>query len=281
MKTKLVSFIVSILFALSASAQEKIKEVSLPNTHHYLITSTAVSDTFQIQVSLPSNYNASTKSFPVLFVLDADKSFGMASDIVNWLSWAREIPQMIVVGISYGETSKAWWNKRSRDFTPTKEKIKTWVDFPLAGGAKNFLSFLETELSPYIEKNYRIEQKEKILAGLSLGGLFAVYSLFNKSELFSKYIISGPSLLWDNKIVFNDEKNFAQKSDSLNAKIYCAVGEFDEEKVIKPFQEFISILERRNYKGLNYFSETLKGETHISAWPVSLTRGLKFLFPKK
>lgn len=281
MKTKHFLFFVIILFALSVSAQEQIKEVFLPNTHHRFLKSTAVNDSFHIQVSLPSNYSSSTKSFPLLCVLDADKSFGMASDIVNWLSWAREIPQMIVVGISYGGTSKDWWTKRSRDFTPTKEKIKTWVDFPSAGGAKNFLSFLEAELFPFIEKNYRIEQNEKILAGLSFGGLFAVYSLFNKPELFSKYIISGPSLLWDSKIVFNDEKNFAQKSDSLNAKIYCAVGELDDDKVIKPFQEFMSILEKRIYKGFSYFSETLKGETHISAWPVSLTRGLKFLFSKK
>jgi predicted alpha/beta superfamily hydrolase len=280
MKTRYYLFAI-ICFVYSVTAQERFKEVSLPNTRHHFMTSTAVNDTFHIQVSLPSNYNSSSKFFPVLCVLDADKSFGMASDIVNWLSWAREIPQMIVVGISYGGTSKDWWTKRSRDYVPTKDKAKTWGEFPSAGGAKNFLSFLEGELFPFIGKNYRIEQKEKILAGLSFGGLFAVYSLFNKPQLFSKYIISGPALLWDNKIIFNDESEFAQKNDSLNAKIYCAVGELDEEKIITPWQEFVTLLEKRNYKGLNFFSEKLKGETHISAWPVSLTRGLKFLYLKK
>lgn len=254
-------------------------KVIIARTEVRLIKSTFVNQEYIIQIYLPLTYNDTSKHFPVLYLLDADMTFSMAVDIVRWLTWSEEIPQTMIVGISYG--SKDWWDNRSRDYTPTKDTTKLWGDFPLAGGAKYFLNFLEKELIPYIDDNFRTDRNERIIAGLSFGGLFATYTLVNKPEMFNKYIISGPGLIWDNKIIFQFEEEYAKQHDGLNAKVYSCVGELDEVNVIKPWNEFSSIIAKRNYKGLIYSSEILKGETHISAWPSSITRGLKYVFSRQ
>jgi len=108
-----------------------------------------VGDEYVIDVHLPASYESGADDFSVFFVLDADKSSGMARDIVDWLSWSEEIPPLIVVGISYGGSVGEWWQKRSRDFTPTRDSSKIWGEWPLAGGAEAFKVFLREELFPF------------------------------------------------------------------------------------------------------------------------------------
>lgn len=114
------------------------------------LQSVHVGDDYLIDVNLPASYETGVNDFPVLIVLDADKSSGMARDIVDWLSWSQEIPQLIVVGISYGGSVERWWHNRSRDYTPTCDSTKIWVEWPLAGGAEAFKAFLPEELFPFI-----------------------------------------------------------------------------------------------------------------------------------
>lgn len=33
----------------------------------------------------------SSRSYPVLYVLDGDKSFGMTKEVTDWLTWSNEI----------------------------------------------------------------------------------------------------------------------------------------------------------------------------------------------
>jgi hypothetical protein len=110
------------------------RPVIVENTHQHIIPSVHVDQNYHIPVALPASYCDLSKSFPVLYLLDTDKSFGMAQDIVGWLSWAGEIPELLVVGITYGEGTDACWQKRSRDYTPTKDRSRVWGDWPLAGG---------------------------------------------------------------------------------------------------------------------------------------------------
>ena len=127
------------------TAQNQQKQVSLDNTEQFSIESKYVKgENYLIQVGLPIAYKHSDKSYPVLYVLDGDKSFGMTKEITDWLTWDKEIKDLIVVGISYGKGSEAWWNKRARDFTQFKDTV--YYYYPNAGGANNFLSFIKTRV---------------------------------------------------------------------------------------------------------------------------------------
>jgi hypothetical protein len=277
----LVFSLIILLSTPAAQAQSKQRPgVTLQNTELRTLKSRFVEQEYELQIFLPPGFEDASKSFPVLYLLDADKSFGMARDIVDWLIFFDEIPPLIIVGVAYDEGAKVWWDKRSRDYTPWKDRTKIWGDWPLAGGADNFKKFLQVELIPFIDSNYRTVKNDRTIAGLSIGGLFAAYVLFTEPSLFQKYIMSGAALIWDDRHIFKLEEEFSRRNKSLPVSAYTAVGELDGNEIVKPWTEFNAILEKSQYEGLKLSAETIKGETHISAWPPSLTRGLKAVFAK-
>jgi len=252
-------------------------EVTLENTQEILFKSKSVDQTYTIQIALPQGYSKSSASFPVIFLLDSDKSFGMARDIIDFLIWSREIEKVIIVGISYG--NEDWWQSRSRDYTPWKDNTKIWGDFPLAGGADNFLEFLKDELIPFVDLNYRTKKTERAIAGLSIGGLFVSYTMIKATQLFNRYLMSGSALIWDAKHIFMIEEEYAKSHNALPIQLYSAVGELDEkDNIIEPWREFHSIIKSRKYQGLEAKTEIILGEGHISSWPIAFTKGMIYLF---
>jgi predicted alpha/beta superfamily hydrolase len=215
----------------------------------------------------------------VVYLLDADRSFGMAKDILEWLNWFQEVPELIIVGIAYGEGTAQWWQRRSRDYMPSKDSTRTWGEWPLAGGGEAFLQFIAQELIPFVDATFRTQGNDRAVAGLSFGGLFAAYVLLSQPDLFNRYIMISPPFLWDNKAMFKCEEVFSRSHDTLNASVYSAVGGLDDrETIIAPWQEFFAILENRNLQGLRLTKEIVVGETHISIYPAGFTRGLKCVF---
>ncbi len=285
MKNLISFFLLFAILGLPLIATQNLKEgeqnakVAFENTQEILFKSKNVDQTYKIQIALPAGYSESSASYSVLFLLDSDKSFGMARDIIDWLSWSQEIERVIIVGISYGEGNEDWWQKRSRDYTPWKDRTKVWGDWPLAGGADSFLEFLELELIPWVDLNYRTKKGERAIAGLSFGGLFVSYTIIKSTQLFNKYLMSGAALIWDDKHIFSIEEEYAKSHKTLPIKLYSAVSELDErDNIIDPWREFHSIIESRNYQGIEVKTEIIPGAEHISAWPIAFTKGVLYLF---
>jgi uncharacterized protein len=279
MKTLLTSCILVVSLLGNAFCQD-IK-VSLEQTHAKWLDSKIVGDRYLIQTYIPDQKTVPIDSLPIVFVLDADMSFGLVYDIVRWLQWGREIPYVAVVGISYGTGQKDWWAKRSRDFSESKDATKLWGDWPLAGGAANFKSFIEKELFQFLETEYNLKGDSRTIIGLSFGGLFCADILFSKPELFNNYVILGPALLWNDKEIFKQESKFAENHSAVNANVFTAIGKLDDEDIKKPWSEFVDQIKSRNYKGLTLNTWIIEDETHLSMLPVSLTRGLKSTLTKK
>ena len=234
-----------------------------------------------IQTFIPDQKKVPIDSLPIVFVLDADMSFGLTYDMVRWLNWGREIPSVAVVGISYGLGQKDWWVKRSRDFSESKDATKVWGDWPLAGGAANFKSFIEKELFKFLETEYNLKGYSKTIIGLSFGGLFCADILFSKPELFDNYIILGPALLWNDKEIFKQESKFAENHSAHKANVFTAIGNLDDKTIVEPWTEFVTLLKSRKYTGLTLNTWTIENETHLSMLPSGLTRGLKMTLTKK
>lgn len=278
MKRILIAFTMFVAALQNAQPQSNLPAVQLANTERHVFAGTAVADTFYIEVALPANYAGTSRSFPVMYLLDSDMSFGMARDIVNWLDWADEIPAIIVVGISYGGTTDTWWDKRSRDYTPTRVYSGPWGSWPYSGGAAAFKTFLKDELFPFIEKTYRTIPDDRTIVGLSFGGLFAAYVLFTDSAMFHRYITVSPALLWDDRIIFDYEAAFFEQRKVLTAQVFTAVGLKDASNVIPSWNDFNSVLASRKYDGLNWVQHTFSDETHISVFPAALSHGLKSIY---
>ena len=256
-----------------------ISKVTLEDTELHTFRSRLVDQEYQLQIALPPSYFDKEKSFPVVYLLDADKSFGMAKDIHDWLIRFDEIPELIIVGIAYGEGTSQWWQKRVRDYSPTKDSTQVWGDWPLAGGGEDFLQFIAQELIPFIDTSFRTQANDRTIVGLSLGGLFAAYALLTQPELFLRYVVIAPAFLWDDKVIFKYEEEFSRSHTSLPARIYSVVGGLDDrDKVIIPWQDFFSIVANRQYDGVFLTTEMVAMESHLSVYPLGLTRGLKDVF---
>lgn len=243
----------------------------LYNTTEQNIYSESVNDTFRILVSLPDNYSLNEQKYPVLYVLDGDIAFGMAASIARYLQIGDNIPELIIVGIGYGSIDKSAGEKRKRDYRPTS-----------ANGAENFLSFLEEELIPLIDSNYRTVQGDRTINGYSIGGLFGLYSLFTKPEIFSRYILGSPSLSWDDYSIFKYEENSPGKISDKKINIFISVGsEESDEKYFNPIDNLVTQMQERKYSGVKLEAKVFDGSSHLAGPPESLTHGLLSVFGKE
>jgi len=280
MKTFCLTTIIVILsFSFGALNAQNVKEkVSLENTEQFSIASENVKgENYLIQVSLPFGYSSSHNSYPVLYVLDGDYAFGLTKGIADLLMIGKDIKGIIVVGISYGKGVLAWSLKRTRDLTPGHDTI--FAKGQNTGGADNFLGFIQNELVPAINKNYRTYPDSSAICGESLGGLLNSYILWKQPELFKSYIIISPSLIWNNKVVLKQESEFFVNHKELNKTVFIAYGSLDnKEVIISPATELIQMIQTHKYTGLRLVTRVFEGETHMSVPSVAITNGLKTLF---
>jgi predicted alpha/beta superfamily hydrolase len=105
-----------------------------------------------------------------------------------------KIEDMIIVGISSGLDYKNGAIDRTLDYTTAVDTIKDReieknYDFPKGtkktGGAAEFLQCLKTEITPFIDKNYKTKT-DRGISGHSYVGLFTAYALINSDGFFFK-----------------------------------------------------------------------------------------------
>lgn len=173
-----------------------------------------------LNIYLPEGYNEKdTVTYPVVYLLDgsADEDFIHIVGLYqfNNFAWIDRVPKSIVVGIANVD--------RKRDFTyPTtveadKKKMTT------SGHSEKFIAFLEQELQPYMQKNYKTSSSKTII-GQSLGGLLATEILLKKPTLFNRYIIMSPSLWWDNDSLLKLDAAVLKEDFKQETRIYIGVG---------------------------------------------------------
>jgi predicted alpha/beta superfamily hydrolase len=287
------------LFSCVARGQPIKKQTVYPfatliNTQQRELISKLNQQTYELYISLPDGYAQSDSTYPVLYVTDANTYFGMMADMTRNLQWGGEMPETIIVGIGYPlsklKTDEVRWGKwlawRMRDYTPT-QTAQMDKDFGIegikSGGANAFLQFIEQELFPFIEQNYRTKSKDRTYAGFSLGGMFGLYTLFEKPALFQRYVLGSPSIWYDDKLVLQLEKKYASLSKDLPAKVFLSAGSLEEEinsGMVRNMLELASSLKSRKYQSFSIETAILEGETHMSAPSVSFQRGLRYFFRK-
>jgi predicted alpha/beta superfamily hydrolase len=136
-------------------------------------------------------------------------------------------PSIILVGIGYKDFSALDSLRRNRDDTcPTA--IPEY-EMSVSGGAHKFLSFINNELVPKIDKEYKVDTSKRILMGHSLGAYFIVYTLLQdlmgKSNSFSSYIAASPSIHYNKYYLLSHLKEIAtQKDRRKKVKTYITFG---------------------------------------------------------
>jgi predicted alpha/beta superfamily hydrolase len=221
--TKLVITFILSFYALSIYCQQpKQQHSSKPFVLGEIceLQSKTLGENRTLNIYLPDSYHSNDSiKYPVIYLLDgsADEDFIHIVGLVQYNSfeWINQVPKSIVVGIATVD--------RRRDFTfPTSIEADR-KRYPTSGHADRFITFLATELQPFIEKRYKTTQSKTII-GQSLGGLLATEILFKKPTLFNKYIIVSPSLWWDNGSLLNMSSEISKASFKQKTDVYIGVG---------------------------------------------------------
>ncbi len=251
--------VISVQFSVFAQVERVASVV------HFLhpIRSNILGEDRTILVRVPANYAQTDEKFPVIYMLDAHPpQNAMMVGVVEQQAWGNQIPEMIVIGIQNTD--------RSRDLTPTDDGQGGRV-----GGGEKFIQFIEQEVIPLVEKNYRT-QPFRIFAGHSLGGLTVTYALVSRPDLFNAYIAASPVLGYDNDYVIKRaEELFKQKRDWKKTMF---VGLGDEPESQKGFNSFRELLKKSNPKGFDYEFREFKDENHGSVVLPAYLAGLRKIF---
>ena len=75
--------------AYGGESGQDVPPVTVDRSAQHTLESVRVGDTFVIRVRVPASYAVSKKKYPVLYVLDGDKCFGLAADTAEWLARAK------------------------------------------------------------------------------------------------------------------------------------------------------------------------------------------------
>jgi len=210
-----------------------------------------------VLVRTPAGYETNNVSYPVLYMTDGDAHMGHTASTIEFLNRNGRISDLIVVGVTNTD--------RTRDLTPVKSTQKNAageLQFPTSGGADNFLKFFETELIPAVEKQYRV-QPYRILAGHSLGGLFAIHAMITKPGLFNSYIAVSPSLQWENGEALKRAEAFLKNQKEMKVTLFASIGN-EPGAIGEDFDKFKEVLSKTNIKGFEWQAERMADEDHGS-----------------
>lgn len=248
--------------------------VNIPGSEVRKITSKNVQgQEYELHVLLPGDHKTGNKKYPVLYLMDSQWDFPLAKSLYGQHYFDGFIPELIIVGVTWGGNHPNPDSLRARDYTPTNEKR-----LPQSGGADQFLSFLKNELFPFIEANYKADPRERILMGCSLGGLFTMYTLFTHPDMFTGYIAASPAYGWDNEVLYKYEKQYSESNPTLPARLYMTMGEV--ERGLPGFEKFAKHLSDRKYKNLAIRSKVLENTGHSGTKTEGFGRGMQYVFER-
>jgi len=224
---------------------------------------------------LPYDYYVSNKSYPVLYLQDAQNLFNEGSGYGNWeidkkLSILSEYGRgdVIIIAIEHG----------------SEERIKEYIfdNDNIANGSegKKYIRFITDTLKPFVDEHYRTKKDRDNtgIGGSSLGALISIYSGFLYPEVYSKLLIFSPSL-W-----VEPNNNFPMMNfrTPFKTKIYLYGGGQEGSKMVKRirvFEEYLKRWEKKNLFDFEFKTSINPEGTHSEFyWSQEFPRAIEWLF---
>jgi uncharacterized protein len=264
------------------------------------IRSHFVEQSFRMRVHLPIRCADDSERFPVLYATDSDEFFGGLATMVSELQLVGEIPRFVTVAIGY-ETARDADLLRMRDLftrdvreSAFRSTVAKLAAGPLSSGdrsvesilqstdAVEFLQFIRDELIPSIDKTYPTDAKNRSYCGFSAGGTFGLYTLFNRPETFSRYLLGSPATSFDGRH-FGIElaKSFINSGRPMKAAVFMSAGELEEFygkfDLVSGYYLMAKYLREAAIPGLELETRLFPDETHATSWAPAFGHGLKAL----
>ena len=238
----------------------------------------------EILIYTPVDYDWRTNEyFNVIYVFDSQNRefFDYTNSIISFLSDGNKF--FIVVGITSPYNEKLDYS-RNNDLLPVLETEDSKNRYgKYSGNAYNFLSYVESEVIPYVNSKYRT-LNQNIAVGHSLGASFILYSLLKKPNLFQNYIAISPNLAYDEDKLSKELTNFDYTKIKNPTFIYLSNADEGieywkewksaREKVYSFFKDSIKV------KSITVEIDEFQNNNHWNTFPPSLNNALEFYFKK-
>lgn len=281
----MIRLLITTLTFMAIAAQATAGPYTVPNTEVIELRAKATGANYEILVALPPDHDRGHRSYPVVYMLDADYSFALVRNVVQHFVEREDLPPMILVAIAYpgAATDREVYKKnRTRDYTPTYAPRGGYgTEYQkVSGGGPKFRSFLANELIPLIDRRYRTKGDDRTLIGHSYGGLFATFVLMTEPALFKRYVIVSPSLWYANRVALTMEEAAARNGIRPDAHVFFGVGELESPVMSDDLAQFYRNLRARNHPRLEMSMRIFEGERHNSIFPAAVTRGLLTVFDR-
>jgi len=273
---------------------DNIAPYTVPNTQVRAVHSQETGADYQLFIATPPDYKTSGKTYPVVYMLDADYSFALTRNIVQHYVERKQLPEMILVAIAYpgaAESLEVYRENRKRDYTPSliPAAKASSADEPVAqGGAIRFRDFIANEVIPFMATAFPVSA-DRTFIGHSYGGLFGTYVLLTEPQLFKRYVIVSPSLWYGDRLIFGLERTTASArrdtGQTIERHAFFAIGgagtrEAMGAPMVDQLKQFYRSLEKRYDPTLSLALRVYPEDTHASVFPGAVARGLLAVFPQ-
>ena len=240
-------FVVCLLLGfVSASMAVSIGErVSVP--------SKILGKPHELLIYTPPSYDYSQQQrFPVLYIVDGDYNFHYLTGLIElWSNISAFMPEMVVVGISGGDTAS----------------YRSLVKLPLnpasgdsdAGRAGMMLDAMKAEIMPHVNAHFRTNNFN-VLGGHSIGGLFVTYAAIHQPALFDRFIAVSPSLWWQGGIMKDHVAGYLKDNPEVKSQLYITLAN-EQGMGVHGFIEMLQAQRRGDFK---YQFKQFPDETHGS-----------------
>jgi predicted alpha/beta superfamily hydrolase len=162
------------------------------NTESFRVTSSVLKQTRQIRIALPASFarSGAERRYPVAIVTDGAWLLNKVAVAADELSRNGLAPEMIIVAIENTDDFKG----RVHDLTPAGLSVS---GSGMNEGGDAFLDFIEQELLPAVDKQFR-GAAPRIFVGTSSGGILATYVAATRSTYRAVIALDAPIHLQDN-----------------------------------------------------------------------------------
>ena len=219
----------------------------------------------RLHVYLPDDYDVSEERYPVVYMFDGhnlfydeDATYGKSWGLKNFLDHYDK--KLIIVGMECNHEG----TRRLDEYCPYS--LKSSYLGEINGSGKAMMDWVIHELKPMIDTRYRTYPFRECtaIAGSSMGGLMALYTVIAHNDYFSKAACISPACGLCISQLKADMKTAAISADT---RVYFSFGTNEirnidyTKKILKDFTQYFE-----NKKAATYVNIVQGGSHNESSW---------------